>query len=78
MLEVVAGLEDDLDSAMLVAHDPGMSELARQLSPQIERMPTCAVALVTFPVASWREVPAAEPDSIRLFVPGERTFSPLG
>jgi phosphohistidine phosphatase len=69
ILALVGGLDDDLDSAMVVAHDPGMSELASALSPKIERMPTCAVAEFTFDVASWRDLPRARPETVRFEEP---------
>ena len=69
MLAIVGALDDALGSAMLVAHDPGMSELAGQLSADIDRMPTCAVAEFTFDVASWRDVPEAWPDTVRFDSP---------
>ena len=69
MLATVAALDDAQGSAMLVAHDPGMSELATHLSADIERMPTCAVAEFTFDVATWREVPGAWPDTARFDSP---------
>jgi phosphohistidine phosphatase len=69
ILAVVGTLDDALESAMLVAHDPGMSELAGQLSTDIDRMPTCAVAEFTFDVASWREVSGAWPETVRFEAP---------
>lgn len=69
MLAIVGALDDGLESAMLVAHDPGMSELAAQLSADIDRMPTCAVAEFTFDVASWTDVPGAWPDTVRFDSP---------
>ena len=69
MLAIVGALDDAQDSAMLVAHDPGMSELAARLSADIDRMPTCAVAEFTFDVASWRDVPGAWPDTVRFDSP---------
>lgn len=50
-------------SVMLVAHDPGLSELAALLSERgIERMPTCAVARFRWRVDAWgdAEGPADE------------------
>ena len=69
MLAIVGALDDRFGSAMLVAHNPGMSELAAQLSADIDRMPTCAVAEFTFDVASWPEVIGAWPDTVRFDAP---------
>jgi phosphohistidine phosphatase len=69
MLAIVGALDDRLDAAVLVAHDPGMSELASRLSPDIERMPTCAVAEFTFDLASWHDLPGAWPETVRFDSP---------
>ena len=69
ILEIVSGLDDTLESAMVVAHDPGMSELASALSADIDRMPTCAVAEFTFAIASWRDLPGARPQTVRIDTP---------
>lgn len=45
-------------SVMLVAHDPGLSDLASRLSAgDIEHMPTCAIARFTWELSSWPEAP---------------------
>ncbi|WP_396667976.1 SixA phosphatase family protein [Microbacterium sp. R86528] len=49
-------------SVMVVAHDPGMSELAGQLSGErIQAMPTCAVATFAWNEDDWSAVDALEP-----------------
>lgn len=43
-----------VDSVMIVAHDPGISELAALLSNDgIQHMPTCAVARFEWEIDSW-------------------------
>lgn len=50
-------------SVMVVAHDPGMSVLAAELSGDgIGHMPTCAVATFTWHVPDWHVASAIEPD----------------
>ena len=80
MLAIVGALDDALESAMLVAHDPGMSELAAGLSADIDRMPTCAVAEFTFDVASWRRRPRrlAGHRPVRLPAPRLTGAAPIG
>jgi phosphohistidine phosphatase len=54
LLEVARGLPDELRSGMIVAHDPGLTELAGALSGYaITHMPTCGVVTVEFDVATW-------------------------
>lgn len=69
ILDVVAGLDDELTTAMVVAHDPGVSDLAYRLSGEIEHMPTCAVAEFRFAAWSWSALAEAEPIDARLDTP---------
>jgi phosphohistidine phosphatase len=57
ILEVVNELDDAFARAMVVGHNPGMSQLAGELSRGgIGHMPTCSVASFELPVGSWMEV----------------------
>ena len=58
-----AAAESGASSVMVVAHDPGMSVLAGQLSGEIAHMPTCAVATFTWAVDDWDVATAIDPDS---------------
>ncbi len=50
-------------SVMVVAHDPGMSDFAAQLSGGgILHMPTCAVATFTWGTDDWDVATAIDPD----------------
>ena len=69
ILGVVREFDDAIGTAMVVAHDPGMSDLAFALSGTIEHMPTCAVAEFRFDVDSWPEVVEAEPVETRFDTP---------
>jgi phosphohistidine phosphatase len=61
LLAVVEGLDDKLESAMLVGHNPGLSDLARHFSGEIAHMPTCALATFTFDATSWSDIGVARP-----------------
>src|SRR4029453_7458633 len=70
--EILGGVrefDDAVGTAMVVAHDPGMSDLAFALSGTIEHMPTCAVAEFRFDVASWPEGDEPEPPQPRVATP---------
>ncbi|MRX42989.1 SixA phosphatase family protein [Agromyces kandeliae] len=69
ILGVVAELDEEIGTAMVVAHDPGMSVLAYRLSGEIEHMPTCAVAEFRFAVWSWPEVADAAAVAVHLDTP---------
>jgi phosphohistidine phosphatase len=57
MLEVIRGLDDDLQRAMLFGHNPGLTDLVDLFSPQwIENVPTCGVVQLTFDAPTWKAV----------------------
>jgi len=59
------------ESVMLVAHDPGLSDLAARLSDGgISHMPTCAVARFAWQFDSWREAAAQAPLAWSFASPG--------
>lgn len=69
IMGIVAELDSGVAVAMIVAHDPGLSELAFDLSGTIEHMPTCAIAEFTFDVDDWSAVVEAEPSTVRFDTP---------
>jgi phosphohistidine phosphatase len=69
ILDVVAGLDEAVSTAMVVAHDPGLSDLAYRLSGEIEHMPTCAVAEFRFAAWTWAELAESEPVEVRFDTP---------
>ena len=61
LLEEVRALDDRLDSAMLVGHNPGMEELAAMLLPAAKAshspsFPTGTLAVFIFAAKRWRSV----------------------
>ncbi|AWB96471.1 histidine phosphatase [Agromyces badenianii] len=56
LLRVVRSLDDRLACAMFVGHNPEMTDLAARLFREAEAMPTAAVAVFRFDVASWSDV----------------------
>ena len=54
---------------IVVAHDPGISILARQLSEKAPLMPTCAVAVFTWHDADWSEATTRVPDDVEYDIP---------
>jgi len=47
---------DQYECVMVVGHNPGLEELLLVLAGEAERMPTAALAQVTLPIDSWREL----------------------
>lgn len=60
LLRVVRGIGDEVGSAVLVGHNPGLEELAaalvRDAGAVRDGLPTAALVAIELPVASWREV----------------------
>lgn len=58
--QVAASIDDNVDSAMIVGHNPGIEGFIRFLTGRLEAMPTAALAVIDLEVGSWREL---EPES---------------
>jgi phosphohistidine phosphatase len=56
LLGVIAELGDAPKCVMLVAHNPGLAELAHGFASEIIHMPTCAVAELVFAAVSWVDI----------------------
>jgi phosphohistidine phosphatase len=52
-------VSDEVDSVMVVGHNPGVEELLEGLTGQWERLPTGALAHVALDVSSWADVSSA-------------------
>jgi len=54
--QVVAGIDDEFRSAMIVGHNPGMEGFIRLLTGKLESMPTAALAVIDLDIARWDDV----------------------
>lgn len=54
--QVIAELDDSFNSAMLVAHNPGIEGFIRFLTGQLEPMPTAALAVIILNIDSWKDI----------------------
>ena len=54
--QVVSELSDELESTMIVGHNPGIEGFIRHLTGQIEPMPTAARAVIDLDIESWPKV----------------------
>jgi phosphohistidine phosphatase len=59
-IDTIAETDESLDSIILFAHNPGITEVVEYLSDEeIGNMPTCGIAKIDFPSAeSWKEISA--------------------
>jgi phosphohistidine phosphatase len=80
LLATLHGLPDDVESVLLLGHNPGMQQLAVDLAGRggadlVERlrakMPTAALAALAFAVDTWDEVAAGKGELIVYVVPRE-------
>ena len=55
---VASEVGDDLDSVMLVGHNPGMEGFIRYLTGRVEPMPTAALAVLELSIDSWKDLDA--------------------
>ena len=61
LLAVIEALDDSLSRVMLVAHNPGLTELAHHFDRKIHDMPTCALVEFKFDTDSWAAIGQARP-----------------
>jgi len=67
-----SALEDDVATAMLVGHNPGLEELVAQLTGEPEDLPTAALAHIALPIDSWRNLTTSTRGTlVRLWRPKE-------
>ena len=70
LLDVIHETSDEVDTLLLVGHNPGIEDLVLMLVPQVandvlrdevaEKYPTASVAEISLPVDHWRDVKAGE------------------
>jgi phosphohistidine phosphatase len=56
LLEIISQIEETVDEAMLVGHNPGLEDLLMVLTGEARRMPTAALARIALDIEKWSEV----------------------
>jgi phosphohistidine phosphatase len=71
LLEVLQDLDPDLREVMLVGHNPGLSELARELArrPRLADLATAAACRITSPARVWGRAGRDGPRRVELEMP---------
>lgn len=60
ILSVVQGLDDASDRAMIVGHNPGLTDFANRFAAcSIDNIPTCGIVAIDYDAASWAQAGAA-------------------
>ena len=55
-LELLSLMPDDVERILVIGHNPGLEGLLQILSGRVESLPTSAVAYLSLPIRSWKEV----------------------
>lgn len=71
LLEVVQNIPDNIQSAMLVGHNPGMTNLANYLSSSFvtDNVPTCGLVALKFNAQYWHNLAEAQGELMRFIYP---------
>ena len=74
ILQVIQGLDESVDCALLFGHNPGMHEAAWQMtrsgsSVSVDHFPTCAVARFRIPTEFWGTVAFGEGELVEHLFP---------
>ena len=57
VLSIIGDLDGGIDCAMLVGHNPTFTALINALGRcDFDNVPTCGMAVLTFPVDSWKDI----------------------
>jgi phosphohistidine phosphatase len=76
LLEIIRSTDDGIDSLLIVGHNPGIEELAAQLSAvEIEKFPTGALAEIKLSVDHWRDVKGGTEQLTRFVKPKDLSSS---
>lgn len=61
LLEILEAVDDDVDELVLVGHNPGLTQLANMLLPELKlrNLPTAGAVAIDADTSSWRELDAA-------------------
>ena len=66
----VHAMDDDFNAAFLVGHNPAFTDFINEAgAEQIENLPTCGYAKLSFPQAVWSEVCAGSATSLHFLKP---------
>jgi phosphohistidine phosphatase len=74
--QVVADVDDEFRSVMIVGHNPGMEGFIKYLTGRLEPMPTASLAVIDLDIATWSEIDAERGILRKIFRPKDemKTF----
>jgi len=57
LLQLISFFEEGKNSALLVAHNPALTDLANEIAnARIDNIPTCGLVSITLPIQYWAEI----------------------
>lgn len=68
---VLSEIDDSVESAMIVGHNPGFEMLVHALTGEARRMPTAAVAVIDLDIGRWSEIGGGVGRLRRHYIPRE-------
>ena len=78
LIDLVHSLPDEIETALIIGHNPGLERLVLQLSKDGERRsrvaegyPTAALAIIEFDADHWTSVAPGSGDLVELILPRE-------
>lgn len=72
IIDKLSDLPDDVKTVAVFAHNPGVTDLAGQLTRGgIGFLPTTGTAIVHYDLEKWKDLPAAEPLDYKYIIPRE-------
>lgn len=69
LLKILSELNENLQSVMLVGHNPGLEGLIKLLTGEIQSMPTAGLAIVDLKIEKWKEIKLESGDLQKLVRP---------
>ncbi len=75
LLYVLSEIDGQNNSVMLVGHNPGLEELLKILTSEIQPMPTAALAIIELNINDWDEINAGCGDLVNLIRPKDEMQS---
>ena len=82
LMSAIQRIDDEVTSAMIIGHNPGMGQLARQLvngenakalKKMEKKFPTAALAVIRFPVESWSSLTFGSGELVSFIRPKDLT-----
>jgi phosphohistidine phosphatase len=80
LMKLVQGTGPRITHLMIVAHNPGVSELAQLLAPEQEakQLPAAALCSIAFETVDWRAIGRVAVSSVCREAPASRLFGFFG